>query len=547
MKFRPRTTFESRSRCSPNLATTNIYSENKDIYQSPKIQSNKVRSNQIGKKLFSLLDVDDKKTNCRGTSVNSQYKRLSDEEIKKMYGVTYRVGWNYDKSLIEKFINRTLTSKPKYNLDNEILYDDKKKDRINNNNKNCDENNKKLNERKIEQSASQPSFKISERIKKKEEYKKSRVLRDINVNDNNYNLDNNVRSKISNNIVQTLDMANEKIKNYKINDNSKSKLQKNINSSIINSKSISEEINSKNIYLNSHNNTSNNLNNLIINDYKTKKINNKNINKHEIIKAIDKHPNRNDRWLPKNYLDYEILVKNPKLLEKNGKLPSLTLKEIVDKVHNSDIFFVHTPPYIEERKNINQKKNFSVKYTDSDIFYEKNNLINLLKCGENYLFKNTPQQKYTSSRESNSNWAPNQNNLPSLFNYQTTEYNILCPDKKISTKTKQTIIEECSKRNIEIKNNIVKNNINKKDLEFLNCGSFSYGIDPTHKQKAMGEFIDITRNGSGNPGKDFIQNYKNNKLCCNKKSDVCGTFGDMHLVYKNLCNKPFTFEKNSIF
>ena len=35
------------------------------------------------KKLFSLLDINDKITNSRGTCLPIQYKRLTDEEIKK--------------------------------------------------------------------------------------------------------------------------------------------------------------------------------------------------------------------------------------------------------------------------------------------------------------------------------------------------------------------------------------------------------------------------------------------------------------------------------
>ena len=45
--------------------------------------------------------------------------------------------------------------------------------------------------------------------------------------------------------------------------------------------------------------------------------------------------NRNDRWLPKGYPEYELLVNYPKLLLKKikddpfaGKLPEYTLKEI---------------------------------------------------------------------------------------------------------------------------------------------------------------------------------------------------------------------------
>ena len=62
--------------------------------QSPKIFSEKIRflKNKNDPKLFSLLDIDDKKTNARGTSIPNQQKRLSDDEIKKQFDVSYTIG-----------------------------------------------------------------------------------------------------------------------------------------------------------------------------------------------------------------------------------------------------------------------------------------------------------------------------------------------------------------------------------------------------------------------------------------------------------------------
>ena len=53
-------------------------------------------------KLFSLLDINDKITNSKGTSLPNQYKRLTDEELNKKFTVTYKIGWNYCKKLMNK-------------------------------------------------------------------------------------------------------------------------------------------------------------------------------------------------------------------------------------------------------------------------------------------------------------------------------------------------------------------------------------------------------------------------------------------------------------
>ena len=84
--------------------------------QSPKIFSEKIRflKNKNDPKLFSLLDIDDKKTNARGTSIPNQYKRLSDDEIKKQFDVSYTLGWNYDKNFMKKIKENTEKLKNDY-------------------------------------------------------------------------------------------------------------------------------------------------------------------------------------------------------------------------------------------------------------------------------------------------------------------------------------------------------------------------------------------------------------------------------------------------
>ena len=64
-------------------------------------------------------------------------------------------------------------------------------------------------------------------------------------------------------------------------------------------------------------------------------------------------------------------------------------------------------------------------------------------------------------------------------------------------------------------------------------------MNPAYKKKGLTEFIDITRNGASNIGKDYNNIYSNNPKCFYKNNDVCSTFYDTHFQYKNLCKKPF--------
>jgi hypothetical protein len=57
-------------------------------------------------KLFSLLDINDKITNSRGTSLPIQFKRLTDEENQRQFGFSYRKEQNYNLALIKNFLSK---------------------------------------------------------------------------------------------------------------------------------------------------------------------------------------------------------------------------------------------------------------------------------------------------------------------------------------------------------------------------------------------------------------------------------------------------------
>ena len=461
MESRPKSTFELR-RKNINDDYLNIYNE-KGINQSPKIFSNKIRDLREEKKLFSLIDINHKITNSKGTTLPMQYKRLTPEEINNYFHNDKLVGWSYDKPLINKYkkrIKETITS-----LNSKKIFD--KKDLPNIGYKVG--NNSNIKNVSHEQS------------EKKESTSKSEIIENKNIlNQNNRNSKKTLNSSYSN-----VD-GNIYIKKREINHNILSAIQPR-------NRNQSQE------------------------------------NKNQILFSPTK---RNDSWMPKNYKNYELLVKNPNLLflklkedSLKRKIPFDTSKEISKKMYDSDVFFAKNKTKINE---VFPKKNNSTIYTNSDIFCIKKDTVSLSKCGETYLFKSFSKNKYTPVNESNSKWEPS-SNLPNLMNYTSKEFNIISPDKKTNSKTRPKIIEESK---IRFKNNNIIDE-NNKNLFF----------NPTHKQKGISEFIDITQNGSGNPGREFVKSFKDNSLCFHKNSDVCATFGDVHLDYKNICTRPFVKEK----
>ena len=93
----------------PNTERNNNFSKNFRLFSgnayTPKFQN----------KLFSLLDINDKITDSRGTSLPIQYKRLTEEENKRQFGFLYREEQNQNLALIKNFLNNMNISKYKVN------------------------------------------------------------------------------------------------------------------------------------------------------------------------------------------------------------------------------------------------------------------------------------------------------------------------------------------------------------------------------------------------------------------------------------------------
>ena len=136
-------------------------------------------SYQFRPKLFSLLDINDKITNSRGTSLPIQFKRLTDEENQRQFGFSYRKEHNYNLTLIKNYLS-------KMNLSNSS----KKKRKINK----IEETNK--NDIIIEKNKENKNNKIFE-IKIENNNKIDNQNKNNNKNVNNTEIaDKNIKRKI---------------------------------------------------------------------------------------------------------------------------------------------------------------------------------------------------------------------------------------------------------------------------------------------------------------------------------------------------------------
>ena len=234
--------------------------------------------------------------------------------------------------------------------------------------------------------------------------------------------------------------------------------------------------------------------------------------------------NQRDKWMPKGYELFENIInkavknniKNLSIEEKNsnGKIKYIPIRyKYRQNMSESDIF--HQKPKVNYDNGL-MKKNKKY-YQNSDIFHLKNDIENIKKSGEKSYFKKYDNSlKYTTARESNSEWDP-KILKPNLMNHSSTQYNILNPSQKNNSKTKTEIKNECNK-------------INPNE---------GY----TNKQKSLCEFIDLSRVSAPNVNNNYIRIMKINPRACYKRNNFCSEYYDIYDQYKNLCDKPFSKPK----
>ena len=226
------------------------------------------------------------------------------------------------------------------------------------------------------------------------------------------------------------------------------------------------------------------------------------------------------RYYHANKKEYTIpFIQQIKELD-NKKVNDLSLTRERNKIsqiykirENKGTVFDPPPKFNENREDYKNKTSlFGNNIFKSDVFSQGEVTKDFLKkSGENYAF-NPSKKIYSSNIMSNSVWIPSHSN-PSLFNHTNNEYHILNPLMKTISPVRSKVI----------------NNENKDII--------------THRQKSISEFVHITRNGSPNPNKDFVQTYKTYNSPFNVTKNLCSEFSLMSHYYKDLCGPAFTTKR----
>ena len=241
-----------------------------------------------------------------------------------------------------------------------------------------------------------------------------------------------------------------------------------------------------------------------------------NNNNNNLIKEIKEI--RKDCFMPSNYLKYSFYVKNPKIFLENIKknapnFSSYTTKTMLDRIHNTDIFFLKNQSE-NEKKQINKynifrenyKKN-TEKYYDSDIFNIKPIKENdILKSGEKYLYNKKTRNKYSNIESSESEWEANKKLIFPSSNLPSKPFDILSPNRK-------SFID------------------NKKNFQTF------------HLQKGIMEYYDLTQVNSANVNKKYQSAYLSDFNAFHKIHGICSDFYDSYGKNKELVSKPFVKEK----
>ena len=245
-------------------------------------------------------------------------------------------------------------------------------------------------------------------------------------------------------------------------------------------------------------------------------------------------------YFEKNIMDYnKIYLRNNyiKTNNNNNTIDNSNIKDNKDKnqyilirklnhmkQYQSDIFFNKQKEKEKESKNLYETKkieNINRKYKNSsDIFNLKKEDSSIIeKSGEKSYFRklfakkeNDKNLAYNVSNESQIGWGL-RGTLPSLFNYTSTKYHLLNRDMKNIGNTRENIFNESKK--------------------------ISENYNPTHKQKSLCEFIDLSRVSAPNTNNDYYKALNNNKDVFKRKNDINSEYYDIYNKYNSLCDKPF--------
>ena len=216
---------------------------------------------------------------------------------------------------------------------------------------------------------------------------------------------------------------------------------------------------------------------------------------------------KDDKWKPTSYREIELQLHNPKLIKNQFIFNIPSPQEISRQSNNSDIFNIQpSQPFIPPSQNqpsiLNQK---------SDVFNIHCDSTNINKSYETYMV--TSPTKYTTSKQSHSEWRDNVNSS-SIINHPSTSFNILSPNKKNFVKSKS---EYC--------------------LNNINTGCNSNKI--FNRQKSICEIADISRNTNERVNPTYVNEYQRNENTFKRKNDLCAIVRNQYHIVKHVISSPF--------
>ena len=230
--------------------------------------------------------------------------------------------------------------------------------------------------------------------------------------------------------------------------------------------------------------------------------------------------NNNENYVKDNYTKINFKL-NKKLnidnnIDNNNKILIRKLYKLNE--YKSNIFFTNKEKVKDndDKKKelfLDKKKKLYKKYSDNDIFNLRKEKNNIEKNGEyNFLKHQKNNVRYSSNNETLLGWKLRKP-LPNLMNYTSSKFNLFNRETINSAKTKDNIIKET-----------------KNIFEEFN---------PTHKQKGITEFIELSRVSGPNINNDYNKAIKGNPDIFKKKNNFSSEFYNIYYKYNNICDKPF--------
>lgn len=244
------------------------------------------------------------------------------------------------------------------------------------------------------------------------------------------------------------------------------------------------------------------------------------------IKEIKKK--QKDRLMPEGYEFYaKHFMDNNKYYIQNNYVKENPHDEYIlvrklNKLRNykSTVFFLDNEDnnkFKSYQKSISSdnRRNIYARYQDSDIFNLRKDRNIIEKSGEHSFLSGKHLKKnisYNANNETLLGWNLRKP-LPSFCNYTSSKFNLFNRDMKNISKTKENILEEVKK--------------------------LSESFNPTHKQKGLTEFLQLSRVSAPNVNKDYLKAINEDPNVFKKKNNFSSEYYDIYNKYNSLCDKPF--------